>query len=125
MSDTNKFRAGDQVLWKHESGENFPVTISRPPEMGFKAIVELAEYPETILHGRTGKTQFVSEDQLFLKENLKPHLEIASRDRMYASRFLEEALSRQGVPLNNEQRVIVWAALEHILLKEKLGLGWR
>ena len=126
MNEKRKLQAGDRVLWKHESGELFPATLTdSPPGAAFKAAIELDEYLKTLLHGRVGRTQYVPQEQLLLKENLQPISEKASRDRIYAYHILEEALAEQGVPLSDEQMVIVWAALEHILLKERLGLGWR
>ena len=123
MNGKNKFKIGDRVLWKHESGEVFSVTLTSSPQSSAERVfIELDDCPQTLLHGQVGKTQIVLQEELIFKENLQSILERARSDRLYASKFLEGVLESQGVPLTDKQRVIAWAAIEHILLKERLKL---
>lgn len=124
MSNTNKLKKGDRVLWEDERGERWPATVEEPIYPSNRVMITLDDKPLFLSHGSTKKFQTVSQDQLTLRENLQSTLQKAERDRLYAAHFLEEALERQGCSLTDKQKVIAWAALEHILLKEKLGLGW-
>ena len=124
MSSANALKKGDRVLWTEDHGESYPVTILEAPGITHQARIELDNYPQDLLYGKMGKIQIVAQERLVIVENLQIAVQKADEDRLYAARFFEQALESQGCPLSLKQKIVTWAALEHILLKEKLGLKW-